>query len=443
MSSATATIFKVYDAFFQKFNAIPSFAVVRIGLDAIKGLSEHESKAAQEALSTIEAEPMLDESQQPWLLESAEKWCQDQALYSALRQSVKLMDDPKASPHAIPDLLKDALAVTFDTHIGHDYYGDSQERYDFYHMPTTKLPFHLDTFNKMTGGGVPRKTLNVILAGTNVGKSLTLCDFTAAYLQSNLNVLYITCEMGAEWIAHRIDANLFDIPMDDVILLPAKDYSRKIANLRQTSTGRLIIKEYPPAVAHVGIFRALLQELRLKENFVPDVIMVDYLTICASNRVKLDAAANSFSYHKFIAEELRGLAVEFDVPLWTAGQFNRTGFASSKPGLEHVGESFGIPQTADFCVALIQTEELEKVGQIEIHELKNRYARKKSYEHHLLGMDTTRMKLYELSAAAHAASLSLPANAPTATGASAFSKPRGRTPLKTLRTENINNANGT
>jgi archaellum biogenesis ATPase FlaH len=444
-SEETATIWRLYAAFLEKFRQVPSFAAIRIGLDATPSLNETQAKAAQDALNKVELEPLLGDSQTQWVLEQTELYCQDRAIFCALQDAIKVMDDPKQGNGTIPELMKEALSVTFDNHIGHDYFAEAMDRYDFYHKPESRVLFDIDTLNIMTAGGVPAKTLNVILAGTNVGKSLALVHFTAGYVRMSKNVLYITCEMAQEWIGQRVDANMFDIPMDDVVSMPRKNYESKINFLRQSSTGRLIIKEYPTATASCTDFRHLLQELRLKQNFVPDVIMVDYLSICSSMRVKLSGdGVNSYSFNKFIAEELRGLAGEFNVPLWTAAQFNREGFKSSDPGLEHVGESFGIPQTADFCFALVTTDEFDKLGQIALIELKNRYNRKKSYQQHVLGFDTPRMKIYELTGTAKqaAAHFTLPAAAPLTTGSGkpslgAFAN-RKPGALASLRKENTN-----
>ena len=292
-----------------------------------------EAKAALDTLHLIEQEPFLGESQTPWVVEQTENFCQTRAFYGALQECIKLIDDPKAS-HAAPELMKEALSVSFDTHIGHDYFPEAMNRYEFYHKPESRMPFDMETFNTMTNGGVPRKTLNVVMAGTNVGKSLALVHFAACYTRLGKNVLYITCEMAEEWIGQRTDANMMDIPMDDVLLMSQEDYERKINFLKQTSSGRLIIKEYPTATAHCGHFRTLLQELRLKKDFRPDVILVDYLSICASSRVKIGNTINSYMFNKFIAEELRGLAVEYDVPVWTAAQFNREGAKATDPGYD-------------------------------------------------------------------------------------------------------------
>lgn len=435
-SEEGAVIYRFFHEFYSKFTTVPSFAAMRIALDGTPTLTDTAAKAAQSTLTDIEAEEVLDDSQKPWLFDQAEKWVQDRALYCALKASIAVMDDPKSTRHIIPDLLKDALAKSFNINIGHDYFADADKRYAFYHDSTVRTPFHLTTLNKLTNGGVPRKTLNLWLAGTNVGKSLALCDLAAHYVRSNLNVLYITCEMQKELIAFRIDANLFDVPLDDVPVLPERDYLKKIAFLRQTTTGRLIIQEYPTGTASVGDFRTLLQELRLKQHFMPDVIIVDYLTICASMRVKLSNTINSYVYTKFISEELRALGMETNTVVWSAAQFNRQGFTSTDPGLEHLAEGFAIAMTADFAVALVQTDELEKVGQVQLIELKNRYARKRTYQQHLLGMDTTRMKLYELSAAQLAASLPTAPTAPPApVSVGAFSNRRMKRPLDSLRKE--------
>jgi len=433
------TIYKLFSAFYNKFKTLPSFAAIRIGLDTVPSLNEKQAKAAQDALTEIENETALDTDQAPWLLEETEAYCQDRAVYLALQQSIALMDDPNKSRHAIPDLMKEALSVSFDTHIGHDFFEHADERYDFYHKPEVRIPFDLDVFNKMTKGGVPKKTLNVVMAGTNVGKSLFLVHMAAACLRMNKNVLYITLEMAEERIAERIDANMMDMPIDDVNMLPKDLYDRKIQFLRKSTTGRLIVKEYPTASAHVGHFRALLQELRQKQNFVPDILFVDYISICASSRVKLGAAVNSYTLFKYVAEELRGLAQEFEIPVFSAAQFNREGFKSSDPSLGDVGESWAIPQTADFMFALVSTEELEKVNQIAVLPMKNRYAKRNSFQQQLIGIDTDRMKLYDLSAAQLAASVSLPPQQPQSTGkpsVNTFTK--RRRPLGTLRKESSN-----
>ena len=430
---AAATIYKLYQAFFDKFHAVPQFTAIRIGLDSVTTLTEREAKEAQAELAEVEAEVPLSHDQDPWLLEQAEEFCQDRAIHVGLQESIRVMDDPKATRHTIPDIMKAALAVSFDNHVGHDLIADADARFDFYHNQESKVPFDLEVFNAMTRGGVPKKTLNVVMAGTNVGKSLFLVHLAAAYKRMGLNVLYITMEMAEERIAERIDANLMNLPIDDVHDLPRSDYIRKIQAIKTLSTGRVIIKEYPTGQAHAGHFRSL-QELKLKQNFKPDAIMVDYITICASSRLKLGANVNSFGLYKFVAEELRGLAVEENVPVWSAAQFNRDGFASSSPGLEQVGESWGIPQTADFMFALVSTEDLAKLGQMGVVEMKNRYAKKKTFGQQLIGVDTDRMKLYDLTSAQQALAVHQPPstmNTPSSTFQT-FNK-RKKRPLQALR----------
>ena len=433
-SPGAATIYKLYQAFFAKFHALPRPAVIKIGLDTVPSLSEREAKEALADLEEVAAEVPLPDDQKDWLLEQAEQFCQDRAIHVGLQECIKVMDDPKATRHTIPDIMKSALAVNFDSHVGHDLVADAVARYDFYHKQESKIPFDLEVFNAMTRGGVPRKTLNVVMAGTNVGKSLFLVHLAAAGVRLGLNVLYITLEMAEERIAERIDANLMNLPIDDVHDLPQADYIRKINVIKSMTTGRLLIKEYPTGQAHAGHFRALLQELKLKQNFVPDIIMVDYITICASSRVKLGTSINSFSLYKFVAEELRGLAVEFNVPVWSAAQFNREGFSSTAPGLDQVGESWGIPQTADFMFALVSTDDLAKLGQMGVVEMKNRYAKKKTFGQQLIGVDTDRMKLYDLTAAQMAAAVSQPPPPAPSSSFQTFNK-RKRRPLQALRTQ--------
>lgn len=431
---AAATIYKLYQAFFEKFHAVPQFAAVKIGLDSVKTLTEREAKEALTELAEVEAETPLTHEQDPWLLEQAEEFCQDRAIHVGLQECIRLLDDPTKTKHAIPEVMKAALSVSFDTHVGHDLIADADARYEFYHKQESKVPFDLDVFNKMTRQGIPKKTLNVVMAGTNVGKSMFLVHQAAHYLRIGKNVLYITMEMAEERIAERIDANLMNIPIDDVHDLPHADYIRKIHAIKTMTTGRLLIKEYPTGQAHAGHFRSLIQELKLKQNFVPDAIMVDYITICSSSRIKLGTTVNSFSLYKFVAEELRGLAVEFNVPVWSAAQFNREGFASSEPGLDQVGESWGIPQTADFMFALVSTEELAKLGQLGVVEMKNRYAKKRTFGQQFVGVDTDRMKLYDLTAAQIAAHVSQPPSSMSAPSSSTFQPfKRKRRPLQALR----------
>ena len=390
-----ATVFEVYQKFFDEYRQLPSVSVLRLLLDNVPNLSETEAKQANTVIDELEQTEPQDQSQHEYLIAETEKFCQERALYIALRRSVGMLDNPKENPHAIPDILKEALAVSFDTHVGHDFFGDAEERYDFYHRAEARIPSDLDVFNSMTKNGIPRKTLNAVLAGTNVGKSLFLVHMAAACARMSKNVLYITLEMAEERIAERIDANLMDIPIDDVIALSRDRYLKKLGMLRQTSTGRLIIKEYPTAAAHTGHFRALLHELKLKQNFSPDILIVDYLSICSSSRIKIGNAVNSYTYNKSIAEELRGLAVEMNIPVFTAAQFNRDGASSTAPGLDKISESFAIAQTADFIFALTTSDELDKNNQIQAYVLKNRYAKRQSFQKFILGIDTSRMKLYD------------------------------------------------
>lgn len=433
-SEESALIYRLFAAFFDKFRTIPQFAAIRIGLDSAKNITEQQAKAAAAVLDEVEKEPELRKDQQEWLLEETEEFCQERAVYVGLQECIKVMDDPKATRHVIPDIMKQALAVSFDTHVGHDFDEDADARWEFYHRQEERIPFDLNALNKMTKGGVPKKTLNCVMAGTNVGKSLFLTHTAAAYKRFGKNVLYITLEMAEERIAERIDANMMNIPLDDLELMPRSDYIRKIHHLRTTSPGRVIIKEYPTAGAHAGHFRALINELKLKQNFVPDAIMIDYLTICLSSRVKPNANANSYAIGKAIAEELRGLAVEFNCPVWAGVQFNRSGHSSSNPDITDVGESWAIAQTADFMFALVQTEDLEKLGQVMVQPMKNRYQKKNSFQQELLGIDTPRMKLYDLSAAQVAQSVSLPPPgvAPSNSTGKSFGGNRRR-PLKALK----------
>ena len=390
-----AVVFGAYQKFFDQYHTLPSFAVIRLALDSVPDLSESQAKQAATVIDELEQTAPQQESQHDYLIAETEKFCQERALYIALRRSVTMLDNPKENPHAIPDILKEALAVSFDTHVGHDFFEDAASRYDFYHRAEARIPFDLDVFNSMTKNGIPAKSLNVVLAGTNVGKSLFLVHMAAACARMSKNVLYITLEMAEERIAERIDANLMDIPMDDVIALSRDRYLKKLDTIRQTSTGRLLIKEYPTAAAHTGHFRALLHELKLKQNFTPDILFVDYLSICASSRLKLSGAVNTYLYNKSIAEELRGLAVEMKIPIFTAAQFNRDGSSATDPGLDKISESFAIAQTADFIFAMTTSEELEKNNQIQVYVLKNRYAKRQSYQKFILGIDTSRMKLYD------------------------------------------------
>jgi archaellum biogenesis ATPase FlaH len=385
--------------FVEKYNAPPTVEALSVIVQGLPKLLEQEFKDTMGLLSEMsEATP----SNPDWLIESTEKFCKDKAIYNAIVRSIQIIDgkDKELTPDGLPALLTDALAVSFDTAIGHDYLNDAEERFDYYNRKESRIPFDLDMLNKITKGGVPPKTLNVLIAGVNVGKSLTLCHLASSYLSQGKNVLYITMEMSQEETAKRIDANLLNVSIDYLPDLPKDMFISKFDRIRAKTEGRLIIKEYPTASAHVGHFRALLQELAIKQEFVPDVIVIDYLNICASARYKLSGSVNTYVYIKGIAEELRGLAVEFNVPLWTATQLTRTGFNSSDVDMDDTAESFGLPATADFMLALISTEDLEKLGQFMAKQLKNRYADKNIFRRFVVGVDKAKMRLYDVDESA-------------------------------------------
>ncbi len=385
------------DTFVNKYNNLPTKEALVIELDSTS-LRNEEFDEVTDLLTYVEEQ----DNEQPdiqWLLETTEKFCQDKAIYNAVVKSIKILDEPEKSESgkgAIPELLTDALSVNFDPHVGHDYLLDSDDRYAFYHRVEKKIPFDLDFFNKITQGGLSSKTLNISLAGTGVGKSLFMCHVSSGALSQGHNVLYITLEMSEERIAERIDANLLNIKLDDLVSLPKKMYQKKIEDLKSTVKGRLIIKEYPTAAASTNHFRSLLNELNLKRNFKPDMILVDYINICSSARIRPGQYVNSYSYIKSIAEELRGLAVEFDVPILSATQTNRAGFQNTDVGLEDTSESFGLPATADFMFALITNENLEAAGQMLIKQLKNRYSDITSNKKFLVGVDRAKMRLIDL-----------------------------------------------
>lgn len=390
-------LFKTINNFILKYENLPTFESLVIQLRESK-LNENELKDVVNELNEFrkEKDEIVDER---WLLEQTEKFCQEKAIHNALLESIQILDDKSRTTKdkgSIPGILSDALAVSFDEHIGHDYTEDFESRYDFYHRKEEKIPFDLEFFNKITKGGVSYKTLNIILAGTGVGKSLFMCHMAAACLNQGKNVLYITMEMAEEKIAERIDANLLNVDLDDLSNLSRQDYERKISNLKSKTNGKLIIKEYPTASASVLHFKTLLNELYLKRKFKPDIIFVDYLNICCSSRLKYGANVNTYLYVKAIAEELRGLAVETGVPIFSATQTTRSGFTNSDPGLEDTSESFGLPATADFMFALVSTEELEKLNQIQVKQLKNRYSDPNRNKRFVVGIDRGKMKLYDV-----------------------------------------------
>ena len=384
--------------FISEYNSPPTKEALIISLDKDKSLNADTYQSATEVINELHENRDVVSDQQ-WLVDQTEKFCKDKAVYNAIMESIHIIDGKSKSEqteNAIPEILSDALSVSFDTSIGHDYIEDSEERFDFYHKVESKVPFDLEYMNTITAGGTPTKTLNIVMAGTGVGKSLFMCHHAASCLSQNLNVLYITCEMAEERIAERIDANLMDITMDELKDLPKDFYKKKIDRLQKDIKGKLIVKEYPTAVANVNHFRHLLDELNLKRKFKPDIIFIDYLNICSSARMKMSGSVNSYIFIKAIAEELRGLAVERNVPIWSATQVNRTGYTSSDVGLEDTSESFGLPATADFMIALIATEELDELGQVLVKQLKNRYNDVSSDRKFVLGINRAKMKLFDL-----------------------------------------------
>ena len=393
-------IFDLILNYVAKYNKLPTPEILKIEAENIS-MGDQLYRSTLESIAEIEKETQkVDDT---WLLDNTEKWSQDRAIYLAIMKSIQIIDgkDDNLSKNALPELLSDALSVSFDRNIGHDYIENSDSRFDFYHRVEERIPFDLDFFNTITKGGLPKKTLNIILAGTGVGKSLFMCHQAAACLNMGKSVLYITMEMAEERIAERIDANLMNVTIDKLDKLERKDFENKITSITNKTTGKLIIKEYPTGAAHVGHFRALLKELSMKKNFTPDMIFIDYLNICASSRVKgLGGSINTYSYIKAIAEELRGLAVEFNVPIVSATQTTRSGYSNSDVGLEDTSESFGLPATADLMFALISNEELNTINQILVKQLKNRYNDPNVNKRFVIGVDRAKMRLYDVEASA-------------------------------------------
>ena len=386
-------LFDITHKYFVKYSAVPTVEALNIEVGKITSLSDDQFKQITQTLESFDKEiTELD-----WLVDTTEKWCQDRAIYLALMESIKIADgsEDKIGPDAIPSILSDALAVSFDNHIGHDYIDDYEERYESYHKVESKIPFDLDFFNKITKGGIPAKTLNIALAGTGVGKSLFMCHVASSVLLQGRNVLYITMEMAEEKIAERIDANLLNVDIQTLAQLPKVMFENKITDLSKKTQGKLIVKEYPTASAHAGHFRALLNDLALKKAFRPEIIFIDYLNICTSQRFR-NASVNSYTMVKSIAEELRGLAVEFNVPIVSATQTTRSGYGSSDVDLTDTSESFGLPATADLMFALISTEELEEQNQIMVKQLKNRYYDPTLNKRFVVGIDRAKMRLYNV-----------------------------------------------
>src|SRR6056300_1087274 len=388
-------LFKEFTKFIAKYNKLPTQESFKIEIDEGDRLNEEQYRHAVEILPNIftpEAENL------EWLIDRTEKWCQDRAVYNAVMESITVIDGkhPTLTKNAVPDLLSKALSVSFDTNIGHDYLESVDKRYDFYHEQEERIAFDLDFFNQITKGGLPNKTLNIALAGTGVGKSLFMCHCAGAVLSQGKNVLYITMEMSEERIAERIDANLLNVPIDQLENLSKDMFTDKVSQIAAKTQGKLIIKEYPTGQAHANHFRALLNELKLKKNFVPELIFIDYLNICASSRMKgMGGAINSYSYIKSIAEELRGLAVEFNVPIVSATQTTRSGYSNDDVGLEDTSESFGLPATADFMFALISNNELNAQGKILVKQLKNRYNDPTHNQRFVVGVDRSKMRLFD------------------------------------------------
>ena len=389
------TLFKEAGKYVAKYNRLPTSETLGIELND-SNLSGEQFQMAMDIVPQLFAIEKID---QDWLIDSTEKWCQDRAIHNAIMESITIIDGKHDSltKGALPDLLSKALGVAFDTNVGHDYVENAEQRYDFYHTEEDRIPFDLEYFNKITKGGVPNKTLNICLAGTGVGKSLFMCHLAASSLVDGKNVLYITMEMAEERIAERIDANLLNIPIDQLENMSKDQFTEKVHNLSKKTAGKLIVKEYPTGSAHAGHFRGLLNELKLKKEFQPDIIFIDYLNICASSRMKaMGGAINSYTYIKAIAEELRGLAVEYDLPIFSATQTTRSGYSNSDVGLEDTSESFGLPATADLMFALISTEELEQMNQIMVKQLKNRYNDPTHHKRFVIGVDRSKMRLFDV-----------------------------------------------
>ena len=391
-------LFKEIYKFITKFNALPTKEALSIEINDSKDINEDEYKKITDIISTLNPEKINLE----WLVETTEKFCKDRAIHNAILGGIQIIDgkDKQHTPEYLPEMLSDALSVSFDQKVGHDYLEESKERFDFYKKKEERLELDLDFFNKITRGGIPSKTLNICLAGTGVGKTMFMTHLASSILLQNKNVLYITMEMAEERIAERIDANLLNVGMSDLEELPYQMYETKINKLQSKTTGTLIIKEYPTASAHTGHFKNLMSELALKKSFKPDILFVDYLNICASARFKPGANVNSYTYIKAIAEELRGLAVEHDIPIFSATQTTRGGFVSSDVGLEDTSESFGLPATADFMFALISSEELEEKNQIMVKQLKNRYNDPTLNRKFIVGVDRSKMRLYDVEQSA-------------------------------------------
>ena len=395
--SAEKILFEQIESYVMKFNSMPTKEALEIEIETKVNLTDDQYKSCLGVIKEVSAE--TDTSDRDWLIVNTESFCQEKAIYNGIMQSIQILDNKntkdKLDKGAIPGILANALSVSFDHHVGHDFIDDADTRYEFYHRVEKRIPFDLDYFNRITKGGLPEKSLNIVLAGTGVGKSLFMCHCAAANLSIGKNVLYITLEMAEERIAERIDANLMNVEVDKLVALPKESYLKKVERIREKTTGKLIIKEYPTASANVSHFKHLLNELKLKRQFIPDIIYIDYLNICASARMKMGNSVNSYTYIKAIAEELRGLAVEYRLPIVSATQTTRSGYSNTDVGLEDTSESFGLPATADLMFALISSEELQDLNQIMVKQLKNRYNDPTTNKRFVIGVDRAKMKLYD------------------------------------------------
>jgi replicative DNA helicase len=392
-------VYEQLDDFINKFNALPSREALTIEIGNLNNINDKDYTQLNEYVATL---VKTGDDDRQWLIDTTEKFCQEKALYNAIMESISIIDDNEGRKDkgSIPEILSDALSVSFDPNVGHDLIDNAEQRYDFYHKVEERIPFDIEKLNGITKGGVPKKSLNIILAGTGVGKSLAMCHMATANLLDGKNVLYITMEMAEEKIAERIDANILNVSLDELKQLPRQSYEKKMERVKGKTSGKLIIKEYPTAAAGTGHFRHLLNELKLKKSFKPDIIYIDYLNICASSRMKMGASINSYTYIKAIAEELRGLAVEQNVPIWSATQTTRSGYGNSDVGLEDTSESFGLPATADFMMAIIASEELEQLNQVMVKQLKNRYGDPNHNKRFVVGIDRAKMRLYDVEESA-------------------------------------------
>lgn len=393
-------IYEEINSFVTKYNTTPTYESLIIQISD-KNLFEEDFKNCITVLDEVTLNKD-DLSKQDWILDKTEKFCQDQAIYNGVVESISILDGKNKSldKGAIPKILSDALSVSFDQSIGHDFIEDFESRFDYYHRKEERIPFDLEYFNKITNGGLPKGTLNLFVSGTNVGKTLCKCHFASHYLQIGKNVLYITLEMSEEEIGKRIDANLMNVSMDDLMNLSKENFEKKIGRIKNNTMGKLIIKQYPTASASAVHFRNLLNELNLKKNFIPDIVIVDYMNICASSRLKTNSNVNSYTLVKSIAEELRGLAVEFKVPILSSTQFNRGGGASSDPNMEDISESHGTSMTADWMVALISTEDLDSLNQLMVKQIKSRYGDKNINKRFVVGIDRAKMRLFDVESSA-------------------------------------------